>query len=237
MTQRPLPIAVKSQIQRLFKRRFFVDRSGTQHSIDNTSPQFEEAIFLAKLVVDLRPSATLEIGLALGVSSVAISSAKRQVGIDTPHIALDPFQDTLCGGVGLQILAESGFISSVAWVKEFSETYLPSALQSGQKFDFVFVDGAHDIGQVVLEAYWIKRLLNPGGIVAFHDGLLPSTSAAARYLIGECGYRIIDAAQGNLERVVKILTSLRHLPSIGCWHWLNLVPRMCKSLIVLQSSG
>lgn len=102
------------------------------------------------------------------------------------------------------------------------------------KVDFVFVDGAHDIGQVVMEAYWINRLLRPGGTVAFHDGLLASGSVAARYLVSECGYSVVDASESKLRRGMRLVT-LRHIPAVGPWHWLHVVPRMCRSLIVLRS--
>ena len=87
------PSEIIDLIDRFFAAPLKVDQNGERHDIDLSSLRRVEAVTLAALVRQLRPEKSLEIGLAEGVSCVAICAARRQSGLVTPHIALDPFQE------------------------------------------------------------------------------------------------------------------------------------------------
>ncbi|MEY2480202.1 MAG: hypothetical protein QOI04_1129 [Verrucomicrobiota bacterium] len=232
---RDLPAEVTSKIQLLYAQREFLDSCGGIHRLSATSLRRDEAEALSRLILLMQPKATLEIGLGLGASALAITAAKYYLGDGSPHVAVDPFQHSRSGGVAIQILAEAGLSNLLQYVEDFSERYLPSLVAARKQFDFVFVDGAHGIGQVVTEAFWIKQLLKPGGIVAFHDGLLRSASYAVRHLVVENGYQVLDLASGTAGKLWRIVAATRHIPKIGGWYYSTVVPCMMRSIVALQS--
>jgi predicted O-methyltransferase YrrM len=229
-----LPAEITSSIERLYQQDELVDSRGVKQRLSATSLRREEAEAISRLILVQRPKATLEIGLGLGASALAIATAKRYLGDSLPHVALDPFQHSRSAGVGMQVLETAGLSNLVQWVEDFSERYLPSLVAAGKQFEFIFVDGAHDIGQVVMEAFWIKQLLTPGGIVAFHDGLLRSASYAVRHLVEENDYKVLDLALGTTGRAYRMIAASRHLPAIGWWYYSGVVPRMVRSVVALQ---
>lgn len=193
-------------------------------SMSVVSPAASELQTLYDLVATYQPERTLEIGLALGASSVVIASAKAGLA---PHVAVDPFQ-YVYNDAGLIEIAKAGL--RVDHIPELSERYLPAAHDRGDRFNFIFIDGAHDIGHVVSDTFWSDRLLNPEGVIVLHDGLLISSMAAVTYLMKEQGYRVIPL-KSDSKRWLRPIRYLLRLPASSC---LKVIPKMHRSLIALQ---
>ncbi len=230
-----LPAEVMQALDSYYASPVKIAKNGEKHDIDTSALRRCEADALATLVYDLQPAESLEIGLASGASTIAIAAARAVRHLASPHTALDPFQETNVNGIGLSELERVGLRDQVNWRPEFSENYLNAALARGDKLDFIFVDGGHDIGQKVTDAFYISKLLRPGGVVAFHDGMLFSTSVAVRYLIKECGYSLIslpaDAAWKRAARAV------RHAPRLGAWYASNVIKHLCRSVVALKKNA
>src|SRR5438552_17013801 len=96
-----LPPAISLQIDRFFEEPMKIDRKGKLHDITRSSLHRSEALALARLVFDLRPEKSVEIGLAEGGSCVAVSASRRHLQHSKPHIVRDPFQESLTDGAGL----------------------------------------------------------------------------------------------------------------------------------------
>src|SRR5436190_594827 len=74
----------------------------------------------------------------------------------------------------------------------------------------------HDIRQTVTDAFYIHRVLNPRGVVAFHDSSLFSTGAAVQYLALECGYSVLELpADSTIKRIAR---RLRYVNTVGVWY-------------------
>ena len=56
-------------------------------------------------------------------------------------------------------------------IQERSELALPRLAAQEYKFDFMFIDGAHEFANVLHDAEWAKKLVKPGGVLAMHDYL------------------------------------------------------------------
>lgn len=200
-----------------------------QHVFDigDTSVRQSEAHCLAELVMRFRPRKSLELGLALAGSAVAILAARRSAGLSESHLILDPFQDEV-ERIGLRILAEHK-LDRFEWLPRRSEDFLPG---TDQRFDFIFMDAAKEIGPVCNNAFYGDRLLNPGGLIVFHDALLYSTSVGVRYLVRERGYEFVTLPnQGWRKRLVRFV---RYLPNLGIWYVTKALPHMHGGLVAVR---
>lgn len=91
-----------------------------------------------------------------------------------------------------------------------------AAERAGERFAFMFIDGSHKIHRVTQDLAW-TRLLEPGGIVCFHDYTprMPGVVAAVdRFLARYPNYQVIDRAESLLV-VRKTADSAR--PEITLW--------------------
>lgn len=133
---------------------------------------------------------TLEVGFAYGISSLYICDAISNQP-NPHHIMIDPLQSTRWHSVGVQNLRKTGF---TFWelIEQPSALALPSLLASGLKVQFALIDGWHTFDQVLLDFFYVDKLLEDGGIVAFDDVVMPAINRAVRYLLNYPNYRIVE---------------------------------------------
>jgi len=84
------------------------------------------------------------------------------------------------------------------------------AEQRGERFAFIFVDGSHKISHVTEDLAW-TRLLEPGGVIAFHDysERFPGvTLSVDRFLRRYRNYRVVRRVD-SLLIVEKTVASTR----------------------------
>jgi predicted O-methyltransferase YrrM len=156
-----------------------------------------EGAWLQQIVHDVRPAQSLEIGCAYGVSSLYICDALAagHASVMPPsgtgrHIVIDPFQSTHWRGIGVRNIRNAGFASLVDFREERSEIVLPRLLQDGVRLDLAFVDGWHTFDQVLVEFYYINRLLRVGGVIAFDDANRRSINRVVRHALTYPAYRV-----------------------------------------------
>lgn len=227
-----LPEAVETELERFFANPTKRGEGGGEKDIGLVALARKECDLLARIVVSAKAVETLEVGLAVGSSAVAILAAKRWAGIGGTHTAVDPFQQDF-GNIALIEIERSGLSCGFSFVPKCSEDYLPWAHAQGKRFDFVFVDGAHTIGQKVTDAFLVVRVIRPGGLVAFHDGLLFSTAAAVRYLIRECDYRLVRLRPDS--RFKSCARRVRYISALGAWYCQKIIPHMYRSVVLLRA--
>jgi predicted O-methyltransferase YrrM len=142
---------------------------------------------------------TLEVGFALGVSTLCILAALLDLGVTgTPHVIMDPFQDgERFGNAGLRTLRDAGVASMVEFNAEASETFLPKLVASKRQFDFILIDGDHSFDHTLVDIFFAHRLLRPGGTMVIDDIDMPPVYLANRYLLDYYHYDLIDEAHGS----------------------------------------
>jgi len=151
----------------------------------------DEAEFLADVVRSLEPVTTLEVGLAMGCSALAICDAIAE----TPgarHIVLDPRQNArpLWGGIGLHNLDRAGFSARVEFHEEPSFRALARFEAEGRRVDFAFIDGFHTFDYALVDFFLVDRLLGVGGAVAFDDADWPSVRRVVRFVATNLAYAV-----------------------------------------------
>src|SRR5262249_4741409 len=102
----------------------------------------EEGDYLYSLVRQLRPTRTIEVGMANGLSSLFIAQALRDNGTGR-HTAIDPFQKSDWHGAGMALVKSAGLADLVELIELPSHQALPDLERAGVRAEFVFIDGSH----------------------------------------------------------------------------------------------
>jgi len=169
----------------------------------------EEGRFLQELIRAKRPSKSIEIGCAYGISSLFICEALREVGAKS-HTIIDPYQLTTVTeyssdgyeGIGLLNLRRAGFEDLITFYPEPSYRCLPRLEASQETFDFAFVDGMHTFDYVFTDFFYIDKMLPVGGAIVFDDVFYASVTKLCRYILTNLPYEAIgpDAKQASTLR-------------------------------------
>lgn len=165
----------------------------------------EDAEVLDGLVRQCRPKRTLEIGMAYGLSTVAIAAALPDEA--ERHVVIDPFQSAGWGGIGLHTVERAGLTQRVEVVEEPSQSVLASFHTEGREFDFVFHDGSHLFDYLMTDLHFINRMLPVGGTLVIDDLWMPAVRRAASFLITNLDYVVepTGARVSAVERLAKPL--------------------------------
>jgi predicted O-methyltransferase YrrM len=173
-------------------------------SVDvHSSISASEGQFLQELIRQVDPTITLEVGLAYGVSALFICEALK-VRKGTQHIAIDPNQHGgpwgfNWDGIGIANLQRAGFGNIVRLIESPSYRALSELESSGQRIDFAFIDGWHTFDFSLVDFFFIDRMLNVGGIVAFDDADWPAVRKVCRFARTNLSYSLMNV--GGLSGV------------------------------------
>jgi predicted O-methyltransferase YrrM len=171
-----------------------------------------EAERLYDLVRSLQPSASVEIGLAHGISALAITKAldDNRRGV---HYVIDPFQSSSWEAIGLANLRRANLSGRVRFYEAFPERVVPDLPPLG----FGFIDGSHLFDLTVVDFVLVDKQLEVGGVIGFHDAWMPSLQKVLRYILANRNYRLYqDVPSQRLpewsRRQRRINRVVRHLP-------------------------
>lgn len=160
-----------------------------------------EGAFLQSLIAEVRPRTSLEIGMAYGVSTLFICEALDRLQHRARHIVMDPNQRSQWKGIGLQNAERAGYGSLLEFHEQPSEVVLPQLLARGAVLDFAFVDGWHTFDQVMVEFYYINRMLRVGGLVVFDDADRETVNRVIRYAIRYPAYEVVPRPSASPARL------------------------------------
>lgn len=108
-------------------------------------------------------------------------------------------------------LREAGYESIIEFLEIPSYQALPQLEQEGRKIDFAFIDGWHTFDYTLVDFFYIHKMLNVGGIVAFDDASWPSIRKRCRYIATNFPYSVVtdnDEVDENLSLKRRILEEL-----------------------------
>lgn len=149
----------------------------------------EEALYLEALAVKCGAKRTVETGLGLGLSTLALVRAGLKNGASGVfHSALDPMQPGPdFRNVGLYTLRDSGAAAHVRHISKDSAIGLAALLDRGESFDLAFIDGSHLFDWVMIDLCLCARLVRPGGWIILDDIYLPAVQSAMDFAAGNWG--------------------------------------------------
>jgi predicted O-methyltransferase YrrM len=189
---------VHAFIQKIYADGFALGEDNQPHEIKwSLAPARGE--FVYEMCRKSGAHATLEVGFALGVSTLCILAALLDLGVTgTSHVAMDPFQGgERFANAGLRTLRDGGVASMVEFHAEASETFLPRLVAAKRQFDFILIDGDHSFDHTLIDIFFAHRLLRPGGTLVIDDIDMPPVYLANRYLLDYYRYELIDEAYGS----------------------------------------
>ncbi len=155
---------------------------GEELPLHSNIPEAEGEL-LQEAVRELRPKISLEVGLAYGISAMFICEALKETGA-VKHIAIDYFQNRPASwkGVGVLNLEKCGYGDMLQLIEKPSELALPELLEEKTRIDFAFIDGCHTFDHCLTDFFYVNRMLNVGGAVAFDDCNSPSIDKVLQYI-------------------------------------------------------
>ncbi|MCP3905652.1 MAG: class I SAM-dependent methyltransferase [Planctomycetes bacterium] len=134
----------------------------------------------------------IEIGMASALSTLAICRGRRRAGpmADGCFHVIDPHQDHF-RNCGLHALRRAGVASAVTFHRLPAHVALPRLLDEGVRPRFAFVDGQHQLDNVIAELYLLDYMLDVGGVVALHDMWMPGLQHAVSYWLANRAYEAV----------------------------------------------
>lgn len=176
----------------------------------NSSIDSEEVSFLCNLITKNNLIKSIEIGCAMGISSLAICDAINTNTKDSHHIIVDPFQSTDWKSIGITNLKRAGFTNYTHY-EEKSELILPALVKDGVSVDFGFIDGWHTFDHTLVDFFYINRMLSIGGIVVIDDVQMTAVNRVIRYIHKYPCYEFIDAVTYPQTTTRNILESFKSI--------------------------
>jgi predicted O-methyltransferase YrrM len=165
--------------------------------------------FLQRLIRQVKPHVSLEVGLAWGISTLFIREA---LDPHSHHIVIDPYQHQNYHGIGLANLSRAGY--EVEFHEAPSQVVLPRLWAEGRTVDFAFLDGRHTFDHVLVDFFYIDKLLRVGGVVALDDADWPGVRKVCRFVVTNRAYRLYGAVEPTyhdsaLARALRLVPGLR----------------------------
>ena len=145
---------------------------------------------LTAMVAREKPKLCVEIGMALGISTLAILEG---LGDEGRLISIDPFQTEHYAGFGRALVARTDRADRHELIESPDYLALPRLLAEGAAIDFAYVDGMHTFDYVALDAFYLDKLLPVGGVVGFNDCGFRSIHKFLRFFRTHRDYEELDA--------------------------------------------
>jgi len=170
-----------------------LSRAGFTEAVNNGAGiPLEYAVGLYRVVLTKRPKIMLEIGMADGAATLAILSALSQLDGERLLISIDPNQSTQWHNAGVNNVKANGFSSLQRLIEEPDYLALPDLVRKQVAVDAAYVDGWHTFDYVLLDFFYVDKLLAVGGIVGFNDSGWRAIRRALRFVATHRKYTEID---------------------------------------------
>lgn len=139
---------------------------------------------LRALMMEAKPTTTLEVGLSFAGSALTIAATHRDLAhvARQQHVAIDPYQQTVWDNSGLLGLDRAGLRQYVEFHEQRSAVTLPALVAQGRAFDLIYIDGSHRFDDVFVDAYFSLRLLALRGVVMFDDCSTREVGTVLRFI-------------------------------------------------------
>lgn len=172
-----------------------------------------ECEIIQNWISEHRPLKLLEVGLGYGISSLSICDSMQGVNAVSYHI-IDAFQSTEWQSVGTYNLKKAGFEKFYILHEELSELCLPKMLDEKFTFDFALIDGWHTFDHVLVDFFYVNRMLETGGIVIFDDVHLPSIKKVLLHVATYDCYEALPLPDNVLQSVRSKARRILDLPEV-----------------------
>jgi len=177
-------------IEQVYTSGYVEDAQGNTFKHCASPVTFEAGVLLYDFVRAVKPEKTLEIGMAYGISTLFICQAHRDNGAGC-HIAIDPFEEEIYKSIGLLNIERANLKDVLRFYQSPSEQVLPQFCTQNERVDFAFIDGNHRFDFALVDFFYVDKLLNIGGHVAFDDLWIPGVRKVASFVLKNKPYKLV----------------------------------------------
>lgn len=142
-----------------------------------------EGELISSVVKFVRPTTSLEVGFAYGVSAMFVCQGLAQNATPARHIVLDPFQFSEWKGIGLRNIERAGYGKFVELREEPSEIALPQLLHENTILDMAVIDGWHTFDHALVDFFYVNKMMRIGGVVVLDDSSMPSVGKLVDHIL------------------------------------------------------
>ena len=167
-------------LKRLIDSRVVTGGEGEQLPL-HSDTSLDQCEFLQRTIDRVAAVHCVEVGLAYGISALAICDAVSQRD-GASLTTIDPFQREAWKNIGRLNIERAGYADMVTHYEEVSQAVLPRLLGEGAEFDFAYIDTTKVFDAVLIDAYFATRLLRVGGVIVFDDCSWPGIRKVVRYI-------------------------------------------------------
>lgn len=196
-------------ISEIFTTQQVTDSQGKKHTL-SSNIDFQEGRFIAEIIRENQFKNTIEIGCAMGISSLFICEALGNQH-EKHHTIIDPMQTTDWSGIGIENLKRSG-VDFYELIEQPSEIALPRLLAEGKKYDFGFIDGWHTFDHTLLDFFYLNSLLKVGGVIVIDDVSFKGIKKAVRYMLTYPCYEMLGTVSLPTPGGMKSFLYNRFIP-------------------------
>ena len=190
-------------IDRIYETSKVEAADGTLHDAFPEALPESHARDIARLVRELDLLRTLETGMAYGLSTLAICDVHEERG-EGEHVAIDPHQSSDWQGIGRLNLERAGLDHRARVIEARSDEALPRLRDEGLGIDFALIDGLHLFDTALVDFFHADRMLEPGGVVVFHDTWMPAVGQAAEFVRTNRAYELVDMGDPAMVALRKL---------------------------------
>lgn len=172
--------------------RSVVHADGTSSQLHSETSS-EECCAMYQFLKNNPPECAIEIGMAYGISSLAILTALeennhgRLISVDPYPPGFDHVRQS-----ALLAIDNAGLSHRHTHVHAESELALPQLVSDGVRPDFVYIDGHHGFDHAFVDFFFADKMLPIGGTIAFDDSQWRSVHRVIRYLLQHRHYEELN---------------------------------------------
>lgn len=82
--------------------------------------------------------------------------------------------------------------------KGYSQYILPTLVEQGKQYDFIYIDASHKTDDTFVDAYYAHKMLKPGGMIVFDDFLWKDPNDPHPVSSPELGIKMFFSVYDNL---------------------------------------
>jgi predicted O-methyltransferase YrrM len=172
---------MNSTLKEIFDSQKVFDKAGNGYELhSNTS--FDQCAFLQEIIKEIKPRRSLEIGLAYGISTLAILEGLSSFSKDFHHTIIDPFQSKYWHNVGIDYIKKCGFGDNIDFYERFSCEILPELSRQNVRLQFVYIDSTKVFDILLVDIFFITQMLDVNGVIVLDDCSYPGIRKLARFI-------------------------------------------------------
>ncbi len=169
-----------------------INSNGERIELHSHTPK-EQGVFLQNLYEKVNPVRSLEVGLALGISTLFIlEKAREKLKTDKTHIVIEPLP---WGNAAIHNIQKEGLSGYVDIRNALSDVVIPAMYLNDERIQFAYVDTTKIFDTIMQDFYFIDKILDVGGVIVFDDASTGGISMVMRFINSLPHYKIVERFQ------------------------------------------